>query len=186
MTGGGRDTHQVSGVMMNRDELEAELARMHPDAFGWALRCSSGRREEAEDALHAAYFRIIDGKARFDGRSSFRTWLFGVIRRTAQEERRKGWLRMTRLQRWFDRDGAAAPERTDPAGLEARETSAHLARALARLSIRQREILHLVFYQELSIQEAAEVLGMQIGTARTHYERGKIRLRVILAGEGLT
>ncbi len=158
---------------------------MHPDAFAWALRCSSGRREEAEDALHAAYFRIIDGKARFEGRSSFRTWLFGVIRRTALEERRKGWLRLVRLQRWFERSGSAGDQRTDPGGVVAGETAARLKNALARLSTRQREVLHLVFYQELSVQEAAEVLGMPVGTARTHYERGKTRLRAMLAGEEL-
>jgi RNA polymerase sigma factor (sigma-70 family) len=171
---------------MNRDELEAELARMHPDAFAWALRCASGRREEAEDSLHAAYFRIIDGKARFDGRSSFRTWLFGVIRRTALEERRKGWLRVVRLQRWFERRGDETGDRTDPGGLVAGETAARLRTALGALSTRQREILHLVFYQELSVQEAAGVLGMPVGTARTHYERGKARLRGMLAGEELT
>ncbi len=168
--------------MMNRDELEVELARMHPDAFAWALRCSSGRREEAEDALHAAYFRIIDGKARFDGRSSFRTWLFGVIRRTALEERRRSWLRLERLQRWFERRDQD-DERADAGQLMAAETTARLAKALARLSPRQREILHLVFYQELSVQEAADVLGMPVGTARTHYERGKLRLRALLAGD---
>lgn len=170
---------------MNRDELEAELARTHPDAFAWALRCCSGRREEAEDALHAAYFRIIDGKARFEGRSSFRTWLFGVIRRTALEERRRGWLGLVRLQRWFERGGSEPEDRTDPGGLVAGETAARLRQALAALSKRQREILHLVFYQELSVQEAAEVLGMPVGTARTHYERGKTRLRAMLAGEEL-
>lgn len=170
---------------MNRDELEAELARLHPDAFAWALRCSSGRREEAEDALHAAYFRIIDGKARFDGRSSFRTWLFGVIRRTALEERRKGWLRVVRLQRWFEGNGRERDDPADPGGLVAGETAARLTSALGELSKRQREILHLVFYQELSVQEAAEVLGMRTGTARTHYERGKTRLRAMLAEEGL-
>lgn len=168
--------------MMNRDELEVELARMHPDAFAWALRCSSGRREEAEDALHAAYFRIIDGKARFDERSSFRTWLFGVIRRTALEERRRSWLRLERLQRWFERRDQD-DERADAGQLMAAETTERLARALARLSPRQREILHLVFYQELTVQEAAEVLGMKLGTARTHYERGKTRLRALLAGD---
>ncbi len=170
---------------MNRDELEAELARIHPDAFAWALRCSSGRREEAEDALHAAYERILDGRARFDGRSGFRTWLFGVIRRTAQEERRKGWLRLVRLQSWFDRRVSDGDDRGDPGGLVAGETAARLKNALGELSRRQQEILHLVFYQELSVQEAADVLGMRVGTARTHYERGKTRLRAMLAGEGL-
>jgi RNA polymerase sigma-70 factor (ECF subfamily) len=43
--------------------------------------------------------------------------------------------------------------------------------------------MHLVFYQELSLQEAAEVLRIPLGTARTHYERGKARLRQLLSGE---
>ena len=41
----------------------------------------------------------------------------------------------------------------------------------------------LVFYQELSVAEAASVLGISVGTARTHYQRGKQRLRELLAGE---
>jgi RNA polymerase sigma factor (sigma-70 family) len=166
---------------MTRDELEAELARMHPDAFAWALRCTLGVREEAEDALHAAYERILDGRARFDGRSSLRTWLFGVVRRTAIEERRKGWLRLTRLRRWFDRGDATGSPPGEPGGpLVEAETATRLARALARLSDRQRAVLHLVFYQEMSVQEAAAVLGLPVGTARTHYERGKTRLRAML------
>lgn len=174
---------------MTRDELEAELEREHPDAFAWALRCAGGGREEAEDALHTAYERILDGRAEFAGRSSFRTWLFGVIRRTALEERRRGWLRLDRLRRWFGRGAVAAPdraERCDAAGeLVRRETAHRLGDAIARLSERQRQMMHLVFYQDLSVQEAADVLGVPVGTARTHYERGKARLRALLAGEDL-
>jgi RNA polymerase sigma factor (sigma-70 family) len=169
---------------MERDELEIELAREHPDAFAWALRCSFGARQDAEDALHAAYERILDGRARFDGRSSFRTWLFGVVRRTALEERHQGWLRLERLRRWFDRAAAADDRPEDPGGTSVeRETADRLREALRQLSRRQQEILHLVFYQEMSVQEAAAVLGVPVGTARTHYERGKARLRALLAKE---
>ena len=174
-----RDTQREHGVWMTPDELEAELSREHPDAFAWALRCCRGRREEAEDALHAAYERILDGRARFDGRSRFRTWLFGVVRRTALEQRRRSWFRLERLQRWFEREVAGHVPEQEP-GDAGNEQVERLRRALTHLSARQGEVLHLVFYQELSVQEAAAVLGIPVGTARTHYERAKARLRALL------
>jgi RNA polymerase sigma factor (sigma-70 family) len=172
-----RDTHSVYGVRMNRDELEVELAREHPDAYAWAVRCTLGAREDAEDALHAAYEKILSGRAQFDGRSSFRTWLFGVVRLTALEQRRRRWLRLVRLQAWFARE----PRVADDPPVES-ETCEQLRSALAQLSSRQHEMMHLVFYQELSVQEAADVLRIPLGTARTHYERGKARLRSLLTG----
>jgi RNA polymerase sigma factor (sigma-70 family) len=164
---------------MRRAELESELERVHPAAFAWALRCA-GSREAAEDALHEAYLRVLDGRARFEGRSSFRTWLFGVIRRTAAEARRRSLFRLGRLRRWFgEGEGAGRP---DPAAeLEGREERAKLRGALAGLSKRQQQMIHLVFYQELSVQEAADVLDIPVGTARTHYERAKARLRSALS-----
>jgi RNA polymerase sigma factor (sigma-70 family) len=52
---------------------------------------------------------------------------------------------------------------------------------LAKLPARQREVLHLVFYQDLTIEETAKILHISLGTARTHFERGKTRLRSLLA-----
>jgi RNA polymerase sigma-70 factor (ECF subfamily) len=66
------------------------------------------------------------------------------------------------------------------------DLAGRLESALRRLSPRQAEVLHLVFYQELTIQEAADVVGLPVGTARTHYERGKARMRTILSGMGIT
>ena len=39
--------------------------------------------------MQLAYVKVLEGSAKFDGRSSFRTWLFGVVRRTAAEQRRR-------------------------------------------------------------------------------------------------
>ena len=165
---------------MDRDEIERELERLHPLSYGWALACSGRRPAEALDVLQSTYLKVLGGRARFDGRSSFKTWLFGVIRLTAAEERRRERLRRLRLISL-----ESAPPPADPA-LDAGERLVHTERterlvaALARLSRRQREVLDLVFYHEMTVEEAAAVLRVSVGSARTHYERGKRRLRSLL------
>ncbi len=151
------------------------------------MRCCERDRMEAEDVLHATYCKVLDGRALFEGRSEFKTWLFGVIQRTAREQARWGWLRLNLLERWWE--GAKGSGAGDNAGDKARDRMGEgdgdarvgvLTNALTRLSPRQQQVLHLVFYQELTIQGAADVLDMPVGTARTHYERGKARLRQLL------
>lgn len=162
-------------------DLRSELAALHAQAYGWALRCCRDR-EDAEEALQQSYLKVLDGRARFDGRSSFRTWLFGVIRLTAREQARRRRLGLSRLERWWR--GAARPSPADARADEGADRAVVLEAVLRRLSRRQQEVLHLVFYQELTIQEAASVLEMPVGTARTHYERGKARLRALLDSQG--
>jgi RNA polymerase sigma-70 factor (ECF subfamily) len=167
---------------MESEDLDAALEGLHPLGFAWALRCCQGNRAEAEDVLHQSYLKVLDGRARFEGRSTFKTWLFGVIRRTAAEQDRWHWVQAARLGRWWRERSPADP---DPATtIDAGDEATRLQVALQRLSKRQAQVLHLVFYQDLTILEAAEVLSLPVGTARTHYQRGKDRLRAILARSG--
>ncbi len=168
---------------MPPDDVAARLEPLHAAAFGWALSCCRWDRAAAEDVLQTSYLKILEGGARFDGRSSFRTWVFGVIRRTAQEARRRAALgRWLPLARWLWNEESETPDgRPDPeTALAQADETARLTRALTRLPVRQREVLHLVFYEDLTIAEAAGVLGVALGTARTHYERGKAALRRML------
>ncbi|MHB1060084.1 MAG: RNA polymerase sigma factor [Rhodanobacter sp.] len=167
---------------MERRDLESELERLHSHGFAWAVRCCRGDRTEAEDVLQLAYVKILEGKTRFEGRSAFRTWLFGVIRYTAQEQQRWRWNQALRLGRWWREQPQEAKDPVDV--MSADESRQQLRDAMSKLSARQGEVLHLVFYQDLTIQEAADVLEMRVGTARTHYERGKARLRTLLGGAG--
>ena len=169
---------------MSPADLTAELEHLHAAAFGWALSCCGWDRTAAEDVLQASYLKLLDGRARFDGRSSFRTFVFGVIARTAREARRRAALR-----RWLPLAALllgpeAVDGRPDPAAALVRaDETARLVRALGRLSERQRQVLHLVFYEDLTIAEAAAVAGVSVGTARTHYERAKAALKKLLENE---
>lgn len=165
---------------MDDVELRTQLERAHADCFGWAMACCGRDRDTAEELLQTVYLAVLDGRARYGARSAFRTWLFGVIRRTAASERRKAWLRRLLLTR---EGGSLTAEPLTPpdAAVERDSGSRSLLRALARLAARQREVLHLVFYQDLTVDEAAAVMGVTVGSARTHYARGKARLATLLA-----
>jgi RNA polymerase sigma-70 factor (ECF subfamily) len=164
---------------MEATDLQRELELLHADSFGWALSCCRQRKDDAEEVLQTAYIKVLDGRAKFEGRSSFRTWFFGVIRRTAYEQHRRRWLRDTLLKSWF----AGQPWRLSgpAASPETGVDSSQLRSALSRLPERQQQVLHLVYYQDLTVEEAAGVLGVSLGTARTHFDRGKRRLRQLLA-----
>ncbi len=170
---------------MSRVELEAQLENLHRKSFAWSLSCCGGNREEAEEVLQLGYLKVLDGRARFGGRSSFKTWLFAVIRRTAQVRRRQATARRWLLAGWISREPRNSAPSTPEARLQNSERSAWIRATLAALSPRQRQVLELVFYHDLTVREAADVLGVTIGTARVHYDRGKKELLKRLQGEVL-
>ena len=168
---------------MERSELARELERLHAESWGWALACCGRDRELAEDALQTAYVRVLSGRARFGERSTLKTWLFGVIRLTAMEE-----LRRLQRRRARDAGAEAARELVDPVPRadvfsDSAERIAALTEALAALSPRQQEVLHLVFYHDMTIEAAAAVMRISSGSARTHYDRGKKALAAKLGSE---
>jgi len=156
---------------MERAELERELERLHAASFGWALGCCRRNHDEAEEVLQTVYLKVLDGKARFDGRSSLKTWLFAVIRRTAMAQRRTRWIRSLALLRMPP---------PDPVVQEHSDDTRRLVAALRRLARRQREVLELVFYHDMTIEEAGAALQISVGSARVHYTRGKKRLEALL------
>jgi RNA polymerase sigma factor (sigma-70 family) len=175
-------THQpaeVSERAMNDVELRRQLESAHVESFGWAVTCCRGDRDAAEEVLQNVYLSVLDGRASFGGRSTFRTWLFSVIRVTAASQRRTSWLRALLLERKADRIDSQTPERPD-ARVERESRQDGLRRSMARLAARQREVLQLVFYHELTVEQAAGVMGISVGSARTHYARGKKHLATLV------
>ena len=169
---------------MEDSELRALLEVHHSAGYGWALGCCSRDPAEAESVLQAVYLKILEGRARFDGRSSFKTWLFAVIRKTAVDERRRSMLRGLTLIKLGQAALSRAPEESPEQAVYRSQIEILFRRALSRLPSRQREVLQLVFYHDFTVSGAAEVMGCSIGSARTHYERGKKRLYKLIDEAG--
>ena len=141
----------------------AELERLHGECFGWALHCCSGRRTDAEEVLQSAYLKVLSGRARFNGGSSFKTWLLAVIRNTAADAERCATRGAVRLCEYEAAMETAVNGEVPGAELERREAHTELATALAALPGRQHEMLRLVFYHGLSVSQAAGAMGISGG-----------------------
>jgi RNA polymerase sigma-70 factor (ECF subfamily) len=174
------------------------------DATDWALRARSGdpvaaaafiRATQAEvwrfcaslvdsssadDLTQETYLRALKALPAFEGRSSVRTWLFGIARRTCADHLRATVRRRTLLRRLAAegaatggaiRGGVAAAEAgADPA------QSVGAAELLRRLRPHQREAFVLTQVLGLSYEEAAEALGVPIGTIRSRVARARTTL----------
>jgi len=157
---------------MHHDVLREKLEKLHEDSFGWALHCCAHDTEMAKEVLQSAYLKVLRNNSRFLGKSNFNTWFFAIIRNTAVDHFRK-----TKKLKFYSQDDMKDMELKDGTNpeqeLDQNYWEHYFDEAIQSLSKRQGEIMHLVFYQNLSIQEAADILNISIGSARKHYHRAK-------------
>jgi RNA polymerase sigma-70 factor (ECF subfamily) len=161
--------------LVSRSALEA----IHGQAFGWALSRCDYDPTAAEDLLQQAYFELISGKARFDNKSSLKTFVFSVVQNLARGRYRRIASRLRLVK-------AARLERDDDAVLPAEpDTSTILWRAVQELPQRQRDIIELVFCRDMTIEAAASVMRITTGSGRVHYDRAKKALKMKLTENGV-
>jgi RNA polymerase sigma factor (sigma-70 family) len=163
-------------------DVERELGSMHTSSYGWALLCAHRRDDDARDTLQQAYEKVLSGKVVFEGRSSLRTWFFGVIRLTALEHHRFRMAPHRELKRAQPTEQDETP--TPSESLAERQRAQRIAEVLLELPERQREVLHLVFYEGLTLKEAASVMDIAVGSASQHYERAKVKMKQLLSERG--
>lgn len=156
------------------------LAALHEQAFQWALFCCRFDEDQAREVMQTVYLEILSGKALFSGKSSLRTWLFAVVKRTALRlaHRETRSVRLAAKVALTENGAAHAPS-ADHVIIEL-ETQQMILRALGALSDQQRAIVELVYYHDLSVIEAASILNIRVGTARTHFHRAKESLSRVL------
>ena len=138
--------------------------------------------ELAQDVFIKAYHHL----GSFDPRRKFSSWLFKVAHNATIDHLRRRQLATVPLEPEEGEGPRLAellsgPESEGPEGQAMRsELARALDEALAELRPEHREILLLRFGQGLSYSELAEVLGLALGTVKTHIHRARKRLARIL------
>lgn len=149
-SGAGR----ASGVEVRLPDLTA-FYQDHADFVWRTLRRYGVPAASLEDAVQDVFVVAYNKLAGFEGRSTLKTWIFGIARRVARDYRRGGRASSIAVERL-----EALPDSSGWAGgsFEQLELARLLERALAAIEPEKREAFILVDIEELTIAEAAEVL----------------------------
>lgn len=153
----------------SRDAFE-ELFERHRDTIWRFLRRRVRDAARAEELVQDVFVAILQGAARYEPRSAFRSYLFGIAYNILQADRRKSDQAATVP---FSADPPA--ETPDP------DAALWVRRALAALEPDQREIVMLREYEQLSYQEIADLMHIPLNTVRSRLFRARMDLRAALS-----
>ena len=185
------DAALVERLQTGDENAFAELVRRYQTPLLRVAEATVGSRAVAEEACQDAWLAVVRGIERFEGRSSFKTWLFRVLvnraHTSATQEHRAGRVDGDVIERFDASGGWADPpapwsERVDDE-VVAQQLAKRVHELLPSLPDQQRQVVVLRDVEGLEPSQVTAVLGISDGNQRVLLHRGRARLRELLALE---
>jgi len=180
MTGpdsGWADEDLLAAASRGSERAFSLLVDRHQQAVRAFLRRTCSARDDAEDLAQETFIVAWSAASNFRGGSTVRSWLMGIAWRKAKSAQRS-WFRGAARDTAFE--AVSALERGGGAVIEDRIS---LERAMKGLSLEQRAAVALCLAQDFSHGDAAEALGLPLGTVKSHVSRGRAKLLEALGGQ---
>ena len=155
-------------------EVRAAMLAALPSLRAFALSLAHSP-DQADDLVQDAIVRALTNIEKFEPGTNMSAWLFTILRNLFYSQHRRAKHEVP------DPDGSYAGQLRTAPEQGARCDIQDLRKALARLSVENREALILVAAEGLSYEEAAQVCGVPLGTMKSRVHRGRTRLAELLA-----
>ncbi len=175
----------IDKVLAGDQAIYAELVNKHKTYAFTIAQNILRNRQEAEEAAQDAFIKAYHHLSGFNRDSKFSTWLYRIVFNTAISYKRKNRYEFDSIESvvvGYSQDADRILERLDK--------KKYLHHALAKLNETDRTALTLFYLEEFSLEEIAEITGMQANTAKVRIHRARIRLadelKIILKEEALT
>jgi RNA polymerase sigma-70 factor (ECF subfamily) len=181
------DREDSDARVIARSREEPEQFAVLFDRYADAVHRYAARRlgpEAAEDLMAETFITAFQRRHTYDlARADARPWLFGIATNLVSRHRRaeaRRFKALSRLPEPVVHEEPVADRAVARAG--ATGVRRELAAALGGLSARHRDVVLLVAWADLDYEEAAEALGVPVGTIRSRLHRARGRLREALGG----
>ncbi len=135
-------------------------------------------RDSTEDLVQQTFLACLESADRFEGRSSFRSYLFGIARNLLYghyRERSHGFDPLTSSTHILMVDPCSPAD-----AMAEKEEQRLLLRGLQRLPLDLQTLLELAYWESLSDQELSEVLELPVGTVKSRLRKARIELDGLL------
>lgn len=165
----------------DRSAMHTLYARHNVRVYRFILRMLRDATQ-AEDLVSQVFLDVWRTAGQFEGRSQVSTWLLSIARfkaLTALRQRRFEDIDQDEIMEIAD--GAETPE----ASLDRSKTSTILRTCIDQLSPAHREIIDLVYYHEMSVEEAGRLVGIPQSTVKTRMFYARKQLAMLLKGAGV-
>jgi RNA polymerase sigma-70 factor (ECF subfamily) len=185
------DADLVDRLQAGDESAFVELLSRYQARLLRLAQATVGRRAVAEEVTQDTWLAVMRGIERFEGRSSFRSWLFKVMlnraRSAASREERAGRPEENFEERFTSAGQWVTPpvpwsERVED-HLVAKEVAARVQSLLPQLPDAQRQVVVLRDIEHVDPSEVSAMLGISDGNQRVLLHRGRTRLRALLADE---
>lgn len=154
------------GFRLNAVEVIKEYSDM---VFRLAF-ARTGNQSDAQDVMQEVFLKYIQEGKTFEDKEHLKAWLIRVTINTAKNLVTSAWHQRT-----------AQLEEADAVVVEIKEKSS-VYYAMLELPEKYRDILHLFYYEDYSIEEISRILEMNESTVKSRLRRGRQKLKEILGG----
>lgn len=155
------------------------IDELSPSLLRFALRFVR-RRDDAEDLVQETWLSALRGAPQFEGRSSLRTWLNGILRRRAADHYRK-----QRPTDTFDDDLQLGYSSSPGERLDSLQAAGLAHAALRQLSLLEQTAITLCDIEDCDRDEAASRMGVTRGHLRVLLHRGRQKVAAQLTASGV-
>lgn len=169
------DRDLLLGYVAGETAFFAELMRRYKaPIFGYIVRCGV-RHPACEDLFQDVFLNVHRAAGRFDPAHPVRPWLFTIAANAVRSHFRRGNV----LRRWLSPSEPPEQASNEPnlqLAQEGDELAEFLDERIAKLPLKHREVLVLCCIEQLSLDDAAQVLAMPLESVKTNLKRARAQL----------
>lgn len=159
-------------------ECETKIEKYYPMIYRFVY-IQVKNRADAQDITQEVFYKYLTCGIDFTGEEKEQAWLFTVASNQCKSYWRRGWYK-----RFFPiSDELPELEHTPEREYEKKEAAISVVACVARLPQKYREVIHLFYYEDMSIEKISEITGKKQSTIQTQLDRGRRLLRKMMKEE---